>query len=322
MPKVSVIIPVYGVEKYMERCVKSLFEQTLDDIEYIFIDDCTLDNSIRILERMIEEYRSRLVEEKKQVQIVRMSVNSGQAAVRRYGVQLATGDYIIHCDSDDWIDINMYRIMYEKAISDNSDMVVCDYCITDGQKLTIYQRGCSSTKQLSFINDMLYQKVSWAVWNKLVKKTLFNENIVYPKANIGEDMMLTIILAFGAIKISYVDVPLYNYFYNEESIMRFVDKTSSLNKFYQLKQNTDALIHYLSQKKDININKIVPSLRMSQCLFLNKYVSDKEIYCIWRKELKAHWRMLFNRNILLKYKILYIVIHSKLYRLFLNLKEL
>ena len=101
MPKVSVIIPVYGVEKYIEKCARSLFEQTLDDIEYLFVDDCTPDKSVDILKHILEEYPHR----KSQVVIHRMEQNSGQAVVREWGVKNAKGDFIIHCDSDDWVDV-------------------------------------------------------------------------------------------------------------------------------------------------------------------------------------------------------------------------
>ena len=86
MPKVSIIIPVYGVEKYIERCARSLFEQTLDDIEYLFIDDSTPDRSIDILKRVLENYSHR----KSQVNIHRREQNSGQAIVRNWGMQNAT----------------------------------------------------------------------------------------------------------------------------------------------------------------------------------------------------------------------------------------
>ena len=128
MPKVSIIIPVYGVEKYIERCARSLFEQTLDDIEYLFIDDSTPDRSIDILKRVLENYPHR----KSQVNIHRMEQNSGQAIVRNWGMQNATGEYVIHCDSDDWVDTDMYRAMYEEAKDKNADVVVCDYDMTDG----------------------------------------------------------------------------------------------------------------------------------------------------------------------------------------------
>ena len=128
MPKVSVIIPVYRTEKYIERCVRSLFNQTLDEIEYLFIDDCSPDNSIKILNNVLEDYPHR----KEQVIIHRMSRNSGQAIVRNWGMQNATGEYVIHCDSDDWGDADMYRAMYDKAVEEHSDVVICDYAITNG----------------------------------------------------------------------------------------------------------------------------------------------------------------------------------------------
>ena len=121
MPKVSVIIPVYNVEKYIERCSENLFSQTLDDIEFIFIDDCTPDRSIEILKSVLERFPNR----KETVKILKMPKNSRQAAVRKYGMELATGDYIIHCDSDDWVDVDLYEKMYTEAVRSDADVVIC-----------------------------------------------------------------------------------------------------------------------------------------------------------------------------------------------------
>ena len=134
MPKLSVVIPVYGVEKYIERCAISLFEQTLTDVEYIFVDDCTPDSSIDILNIVIDRYRDQLLKDKKRILIERMEKNSGQAAVRKRGIELCSGDYVIHCDSDDWVDKDTYRLLYEKAIEGDYDMVRCDFVRTDGIK--------------------------------------------------------------------------------------------------------------------------------------------------------------------------------------------
>ena len=87
MPKVSVCIPVYGVENYIERCARSLFEQTLDDIEFIFVDDCSPDRSIEILKHVIDEYRHSFEKRNYTVRIEQMPTNSGLAAVRRHGIQ-------------------------------------------------------------------------------------------------------------------------------------------------------------------------------------------------------------------------------------------
>lgn len=127
MPKVTVIVPVYGVEKYIERCAISLFEQTLDDIEIIFVNDCTPDRSMEILDRIIEKYRFLFEEKKYIVRTESMLTNSGQAAVREHGTKLAIGDYIIHCDSDDWVEKTWLELMYEKADNENIDVVFCDY---------------------------------------------------------------------------------------------------------------------------------------------------------------------------------------------------
>ena len=97
MIKVSVIIPVYGVEKYIEKCAHSLFRQSLDEIEYLFIDDCTPDNSIAIVKKVLESYPNR----RGQVVFHKMATNSGQAKVREWGILNAKGEYIANCDSDD-----------------------------------------------------------------------------------------------------------------------------------------------------------------------------------------------------------------------------
>lgn len=154
MPKVSVLVPIYGVEKYIERCARSLFEQTLDEMEFIFVDDCTPDKSMEILRSVIEEYRLRFAEKRYTVRIERMPTNSGLAAVRRYGIQLATGDYIIHCDSDDWVDATMYEKMYNKAIGEGSDVVVCDYYMSDENK-SIPKIGCHNDNKWIFYENVL-----------------------------------------------------------------------------------------------------------------------------------------------------------------------
>ena len=112
--KVSVCIPVYGVEKYIEKCARSLFEQTMQDgIEFIFVNDCTKDRSIEILEQVLAEYPHR----KEQTRIIHHEKNRGLVAARNTGLAYASGEYIIHCDSDDWVELDMYEKMYKKAIS-------------------------------------------------------------------------------------------------------------------------------------------------------------------------------------------------------------
>ena len=112
MPKVSVIIAVYGAEKYIEKCARSLFEQTLDDIEYIFVDDCTPDKSMDILISVLSDYPNR----NNQINIIHNLTNLGLGSTHTIGMKAATGDYLIHCDPDDWVEHNMYELLYNKPM--------------------------------------------------------------------------------------------------------------------------------------------------------------------------------------------------------------
>ena len=247
MPKVSVIIPVYGVEKYIERCARSLFEQTLDCIEYIFVDDCSPDKSIEIVERVADEYRSRLVEEQKLVRIERMSNNSGLPAVRKYGIQFCTAEYIIHCDSDDWVEMDMYRIMYGEAKRTDADIVMCGYKATDGVKVfkECYHQQTNKAKLLS---SLLILHESWSVWNKMCKRSLYDSDIVYPTLAMGEDMVLTTQMVLNAQRIAVVNKALYNYFYNPNSITKVQSECSRYKHWKDSAENAKTVISIFKKK--------------------------------------------------------------------------
>lgn len=205
-PKVSVIVPVYGVEKYIERCARSLFEQTLDDIEYIFINDCTKDKSIDILQIVLNDYPKR----KAQVKIIHNESNLGQAGTRTIGMKNATGQYIIHCDSDDWVDVTMYAKLYHKAKETDADVVVCNHyqILKDGKKVpTAYTKIGSP-------HDWLRKfRGSWNCWAKLVRHSLLIEHDIYPfeGLNFSEDRCMMMRAFFYANRIELVEEPLYYY---------------------------------------------------------------------------------------------------------------
>lgn len=243
MSKVSVIIPVYGVEKYIERCVRSLFEQTLDDIEYLFIDDCTPDRSIDILKQVLEEFPHR----KCQVVIHRMEQNSGQAKVREWGMRNATGEYVIHCDSDDWVETDMYRLMYDEAKRIDADIVMCGYKVTDGQ--TVF-RECyhQQTDKTKLISSLLTLHEAWSVWNKMCKRTLYDNDIVYPSLAMGEDMVLTTQLVLKALRVGVIDKALYNYFYNPNSITKVRSESSRYKHWKDSVENAKTVISIFQTK--------------------------------------------------------------------------
>lgn len=208
MPKVSVIIPVYKVERYIERCAYSIFEQTLDDIEYIFIDDCTPDKSIEVIERILVRYPQR----KHQTKILRHSKNLGVGRARLDGMQIASGEYIIHCDPDDWVEPEMYEILYNKAVSDNADMVCCGYYEEYGDGRSVKIQLCS-LGWLDFISDIFKGKIHGFLWNKLVRNHVCKMTDLsdLPLLSLWEDVYVVTMLMQNIGRISCVDNSLYHY---------------------------------------------------------------------------------------------------------------
>lgn len=315
MPKLSVIIPVYGVEKYIERCARSLFEQTLDDIEYLFIDDCTPDKSVDVLKKVLEDYPQR----QNQVVIHRMGQNSGQAAVRKWGMLNAKGDYVIHCDSDDWVDTDMYRQMYEKAISDNADLVLCGFVRSDGNRVFYEQDKAfieSKGDKNQLISSLLMGRDLSSLCNKFVKSNLFHkEDFLYATNNMWEDFVYSFQFFINAEKISVVENYLYYYYHNIDSISGQVDPEKICKRFEQIKNNVETLERLA---KNYGLNE-----EYSQGFVAIKYKAKSEFLPIvgsfkyWKKWLKAfpeiNNRLLFVNTISLRAKFKYIATLLGLY---------
>jgi glycosyltransferase involved in cell wall biosynthesis len=215
MPKVSVIVPVYNVSLYIERCARSLFEQTLDDVEYIFINDCTPDNSMKILEKVVEDYPGR----KSQLLIFKMSSNSRQAAVRRQGIKLASGDFIIHCDSDDWVDTDLYEKMYEEAMRSGADVVICpirDEYQDSGRTRPL---GILPTNCHEVLVNWYKNSLGMFSWNKLVKTSVYKKYDVLPfeGINMWEDNGLFLRIFYYAKGLSYISNDAV-YHYNRDNV--------------------------------------------------------------------------------------------------------
>lgn len=280
MPKVSVIIPVYGVEKYIERCARSLFEQTLDGIEYIFVDDCSPDKSMEILMRIIEEYRHRLAKKRNVVRIESMSMNSGQAAVRRRGIQLCTGDYVIHCDSDDWVDIDMYRQLYDEAKRINADVVMCGYKTTDGNHV-FNESFHKYTYKHELVSNLLTLRESVSMWDKMFKRNLYDDTIIYPTYAMGEDMVLTIQLVLKSEKVGVVENPLYNYVYNPTSITNTQTEDSRYKHWIESAKNA-ALVESIFKdrgleceyKKELLYLKFLQKMLAGKLMLNRKYSKE------------------------------------------------
>lgn len=316
VPFVSVIIPVFKVEEYIERCARSLFEQTLDNIEYLFIDDCTPDNSIKVLKKVLEDYPHR----KEQVVIHRMDCNSGQAAVRKWGIQNAKGDFVIHCDSDDWVDKNMYKSMYEKALKEKADVVVCDYKEVYSNGTTRYFKSCHSTIRDSFLINMLCQKDAWSLWNKLFRRSVFYD-IVFPKFNMAEDMALCIQLIIRSNTIAYIPQPLYHYYKHDSSITKLATIDNIVANYNAQKSNAEIVFNEICQSDNLRIRRGALAVKLSVISVLFPIVHIKEYrHLCFNTYPGIFWKVLFYHHIETKNKIMFVLAKLRLfpYRLDIN----
>ncbi len=233
MVKVSIIVPVYNVENYLERCLDSLINQTLEDIEIIVVNDGSPDNSQKIIDR----YKKK---DKRIVSI--MKENGGLSSARNYGLKKATGEYIGYVDSDDWISPSMYEKMYDKAKKENSDIVSCDY-------YKAYDNG-TNIKMPGLLLESSDMKKNYIIsvpcaWNKIYKKGIIS-NKHWPEQMIYEDFASNPLLVKKVKKISYVEEALYYYFIRESSIMN--DKEFK-PKFYDILKASKILSDGINKDK-------------------------------------------------------------------------
>lgn len=260
MCKLSVVVPIYNVETYIGRCATSLFEQTLSDIEFIFIDDKGRDRSMCVLDEICKKFPQL----NSHIKIIKHVQNRGLAATRITGIQNARGEYIAFCDSDDWVDIDMYRQMYLCASNSNSDLIYSNYYVEYSKK-TIQ----SDLKLVSDIDDycisMLYGEIPSFVWNRLYKthilKTYLSE-LYIEGIDMWEDMLMNIRLLPYIHSITFL--PFSGYHYNQS--------------------NVHAITAVWSEKSKANIKKVVrlvtsfwereEKMRFPlECFFLNAYYS-------------------------------------------------
>ena len=205
--KISVIVPIYKVEKFISRCVASLLEQTLRNVEFIFVDDATPDDSIRLLMEVIESYPER----KKQIKLLAHRQNLGLPAARNTGLLAATGEYVFHCDSDDYVEPEMLEQLYEEAQKEDADIVWCDWFLSF-EKKERYMKQPQYATSLEALKGMLSGVMKFNVWNKLVRRDLYVQNqIEFPSGyGMGEDMTIMRLFA-RAKRVAYLPKAFYHY---------------------------------------------------------------------------------------------------------------
>ena len=218
-PKVSILVPVYKVSKFIEKCSESLFSQTFKNIEFIFVNDATPDDSVEILEKVITRYPDR----KKQVTILHHKANQGLAASRNTALDAATGDYIAVVDSDDYIEPDMIEVLYKKAIETNADIVVSDMIMEYPYKSETLVDYLSESKDDHFGDIIRNEESHTFLCNKLVRRELYlrRDCRVPYGLDYYEDRHVMTRLFYFAKKIVKVNQAFYHYVhYNSSAITK------------------------------------------------------------------------------------------------------
>ena len=216
-PYISVIVPTYNAEDYIQRCLDSLQQQTLQNIEIVIVDDGSTDNTASIIDRYAsQDFRFKAFH----IQ------NHGVAYARQFGLEKVTGEYVIHADADDWLDHNLLETLYQKANTTNADFVLCDFCTHLSNSCEKHTLTPESLSQDIFFQNLLLIRYSSALWNKLIRRKLFDDyNITFDTSmTTSEDFFVLCQVFEHPIKIEYVSNVFYHY-----------DKTINPNSITQKK---------------------------------------------------------------------------------------
>lgn len=310
--KVSVIIPIYGVEKYIEKCARSLFCQTLDDIEYIFVNDCTLDNSMDILKRVIDEYPQR----KPNVHVIQHEQNQGLPQARQTGLRYVTGEFIAHCDSDDWVDVNLYETMYQKACAENSDVVVCQFLETDGYTyfpIKMFPNACSNV----ITNKLLDWFQEGSLCNKLFRKTVYKDDIIPPIGAMGEDMCMVYQLSYYCNRVSLAADVFYYIRKNPTSIIRTPTEENIYRNFKQGVENYYIVESFYRKHNVINKETIRALEQLKYALRdnLRALIGRRKYYKIWCKTFPELDRQILYNSLSFRQKVRSLMIRSRVFPL-------
>lgn len=210
---VTIAVPVYGVERYIERCARSLFEQTWQEIEYLFVDDCSPDRSMEILRRVLEDYPER----KEHVRIIRHERNRGLGAARNTAVENCRTEFIMHVDSDDDVERNAVELVLKKQAENDYDIVRFGFRrIKRERTFELYCPDLPSTRLLSKL--VLARRWPGCVWGAMYRTSLYKDNGIRVPEGVNnlEDYCVEPRLAYYAEKVGCVPDLLYNYYFAQE----------------------------------------------------------------------------------------------------------
>lgn len=272
--KVSVIIPVYKVAPFIRRCAQSLMNQTLPEVEFIFVDDASPDESIDILTQVLADYPTRIT------RIIHHDCNRGLPAARNTGLAQAHGEYVFHCDSDDFVEPTMLEDMYAAAKAVNADAVWCDWYLSMSQSER-YMPQPQYFTSTDAVKSMLGGGMKFNVWNKLVRRSLYMQNhIRFPEGRaMGEDMTMIKLFAV-AEKVTYLPKAYYHYVKTNSNAY---SRNYTDSNLMQLRGNVDDLSEWLRLRFGEKYSRELEFLKLEVKFPFLLMDNRKRFYAKWRE---------------------------------------
>lgn len=291
MIRVSVIIPVYNIRNFVGDCIRSLLSQTMQQgVEYIIVDDASVDGSFDIV--------TDLVKGNPDFRVVRHERNLGLPSARNTGLSMATGEYVLHCDGDDFMEPEMVEKLYECAVRNNADMVWCDWYLSfaDSER---YMKQPTSTNGHDAVINMLRGSMKYNVWNKLSRRSLY-DGLTFPAGrSMGEDMTMIKVAARTNVT-AHVPEALYHY---RRTNSEALTQTFSPSKLEEIRENTTDIINFLklnSEVSDVDIKRFMLNVKLP-FLFTGKR-EDIKRWQEWFPE--ANSEILGNKNQSIRVRLL------------------
>ncbi len=281
---ISIIVPIYNVEKYLIRCIESIINQTYKTIEIILVDDGSTDNSSKIC----DEYKNK----DKRIKVIHKK-NGGLSSARNVGLDIAKGKYIGFVDSDDYISPNMYEMMYNNLIKTSGDIIICNFSYFKKEPPSFTTefnlKEYTNIEAILELIKLKKRKIEDYAWNKLYKKELF-KNIRYPERFLYEDIGTTYKLFNKSKKIVTIDCRLYAYYDNGNSITYNNNTQKIFDRIEMIENRYNDLIKNYKEYKDlIETNRIITLLA---AVMWSSHFKNKKIF--YSEKLKNTFKIIEN----------------------------
>lgn len=294
---VSVLIPVYKVEKYIGKCVESVFTQTYPNIEYIFVNDCTPDRSIDVIKEYIIKHKI----SKEKYTIINHKQNEGIAVSRTDCIANAKGDYVLFVDSDDWIESNMVEELVKATKNGSIDIIGSDFAkdFLSGET-TIHQENYAETCKENIFRSLNYD-ISTVLWKLLIRRNLFDNFTITPHVDIVEDYIMSVKLYYYAKSFAAVHQCFYHYvqynqarvsFQTQRSVSMHIKGVNEVEQFCREKGIYNDYVEHKLLLRKFNIKSN----------FLTKSLLDYDAYKTTFPEANKVWREIgYSRNERIKF---------------------